>query len=155
MNQNRKIENYKAVGIEFQVDKLAPAVKKQLNPSVHVDDNGNGVIVWDDDRNANKYLYGIKLSNYYPVGESAIQFTTDANAKNSSNASPRMSINSLGRGMIVTDAGSNPLLPDIYGTRLRDFYSQWFLKFSKRESVLFILFYGGKQKCYKWKKQWL
>ena len=122
----RKIENYKAVGIEFQVDKLAPTVKKQLNPSVYVDDNGNGVIVWDDDRNGAlfKYLFGIKLSNYYPIGESAVQFTVNSSIKNSSNASPRMSINSLGRGMIVSDSETSTGAPDIYGTRLRDFYSQ-------------------------------
>lgn len=121
-------------GAEFKADPVvsdpsstssSPLID-QTNPTVFVDDNGNGLIVWVEKiATGHANIRGIRIHNYTPSGRA---FTVNSYiATYGSNASPNLSINELGLGNAVWEGNINTNStdnPDIYSIRLRDFYPQ-------------------------------
>ncbi|MFN8673404.1 MAG: hypothetical protein U0457_15135 [Candidatus Sericytochromatia bacterium] len=124
----RKLENFIPVGNEFQVEPNAPS-STQLSPQVSIDNNGNGLIAWKDNRVAypasNHIIYGVKLVDYFPSGD-VFPILKKNNLTSNTTEDIRMENNSLGKGLIICSCNlsGDPNTPDIYAVRLRDFYPQ-------------------------------
>ena len=82
---------------DFQIDS-GSALNNQKKPSVSANSNGNGLMVWMDDRGANT-IYARQLRNYIPLKDTDFVLVSGVTNKIPSN--PVISININGNGLVV------------------------------------------------------